>query len=109
MNWVRDIYGFIPIRPQGSHKISPSRDTSTYTFILYSMMFINVIISYIFKDHFRVSSSGSCLRCSKCPYKLDLVVPECSDKLGHHNSHICWPQEITKAKPDISTTGMFSI
>ncbi|XP_060552383.1 uncharacterized protein LOC132713724 [Ruditapes philippinarum] len=62
-----------------------------------------------YHDHFRVSSSGSCLRCSKCPYKLDLVVPECSDKLGHHNSHICWPQEITKAKPDISTTGIEEI
>ncbi|XP_053399017.1 uncharacterized protein LOC123556736 isoform X2 [Mercenaria mercenaria] len=43
-------------------------------------------------NHFRESSTGSCLQCSPCPYKLQhLVVPECRDKFGIHHSNICWP------------------
>ncbi|XP_045203606.2 uncharacterized protein LOC123556733 [Mercenaria mercenaria] len=57
--------------------------------------FRNTVCGNCFKDHFRESSTGSCLRCSPCPYKQQhlVVVPECRDKLGKRHSNICWPGE----------------
>ncbi|XP_045203611.2 tumor necrosis factor receptor superfamily member 1A-like isoform X1 [Mercenaria mercenaria] len=54
--------------------------------------FRDTVCGDCFHDHFRESSTGSCLQCSPCPYKLQhLVVPECRDKFGIHHSNICWP------------------